>query len=128
MKLLNFLKYLNCRLSYLCKKHIINNCHIIYKGISCLNTMKMELKPKKKMLNQSYVCKTKKQHCTSVVGLKLWNGINNNLKNSHSVLKFKKVLKTICQIQCKQLYFEINKCCLIFIAIYMSLLILNRIE
>ena len=42
----------------------------------------------KNMFYQSYVCTTKKQHCISVAGVKLWKSINNNLRNSYSVLRF----------------------------------------
>ena len=47
----------------------------------------------KNMLYQSYVRTTKKQHCISVAGVKLWNSINNNLRNSYSVLMVKKKIK-----------------------------------
>ena len=47
----------------------------------------------KNMLYQSYVRTTKKQHCISVAGVKLWNSINNDLRNSYSVLMFKKIYK-----------------------------------
>ena len=50
----------------------------------------------KNMFYQSYVRTTKKQHCISVAGVKLWNSINNNLRNSYSVLMFKKNIKTTC--------------------------------
>ena len=51
--------------------------------------MYMVLKPNKKiMFYQSYVRTTKKQHWISVAGVKLWNSINNNLRNSYSVLMF----------------------------------------
>ena len=41
----------------------------------------------KNMLYQSCVRTTKKQHCISVAGVKLWNSINNNNpRNSYSVL------------------------------------------
>ena len=43
----------------------------------------------KNMFYQSYVSTTKKQHCISVAGVKLWNSINNNPRNSYSVLRFK---------------------------------------
>ena len=39
------------------------------------------------MFYQSFVRTTKKQHCISVAGVKLWNSINNNLRNSYSVLR-----------------------------------------
>ena len=42
----------------------------------------------KNMFFQSYVHTTKKQHCISVAGVILWNCINNNLRNSYSVLMF----------------------------------------
>ena len=40
----------------------------------------------KNMFYQSYVRTTKKQHCISVAEVKLLNSINNNLRNSYSVL------------------------------------------
>ena len=47
----------------------------------------------KNMFYQSYVRTTKKQHCISVAGVKLWNSLNNNLRNSHSVQMFLKKYK-----------------------------------
>ena len=47
----------------------------------------------KNMFHQSYVRTTKKQHCISVARVKLWNGINN-IKNSYSEQRFKKIIKT----------------------------------
>ena len=44
-------------------------------------------------VNQVIWSTTKKQHCISVAGVKLWNCINNNLRNSYSVLMFKKTQK-----------------------------------
>ena len=40
------------------------------------------------MFCQYFVHTTKKQHCTSDAGLKLWNSININLENSYGVSKF----------------------------------------
>ena len=47
----------------------------------------------KDMFYQSYVRTTKKLHCISVAGVKLWNCNNNNLKNSYSVLRLKKIFQ-----------------------------------
>ena len=58
----------------------------MYFTIKC-NEYGFEVK-QKNMFYQSYVCTTKKQHCISVAGVKLWTSINNNLKNSYSVLRF----------------------------------------
>ena len=47
----------------------------------------------KNMFYQSYVRTAKKQHCMHVARVKLWNSINNNLRNRYSVARFKKNYK-----------------------------------
>ena len=42
---------------------------------------------------QRYVRTTKKQHCVSTNGVKLWNSLTNNLKSCKNVYQFKKLLK-----------------------------------
>ena len=50
----------------------------------------------KNMFYQSYVRTTKKQHCISVAGVKLWNSINNKIRNNYSVPMSKEFIKTTC--------------------------------
>ena len=70
MKLLKFFQIFDLHTAKLRMKFLANYYHIIYKGVSLLNVIKMELKPSKKsMFYQSYVHIAMKQQCVPVTGV-----------------------------------------------------------
>ena len=97
MNLLNFFKIVELQTATFMHKafHQILPCNLQKYFTIKSNEYGIETK-QKNMFYQSYVRTTNKQHCIYVLGVKLWNSINNNLRNSYSVARLIFHRKTTC--------------------------------